>query len=425
LKKPLDKAKEILICYYDKKEVIMADLIYSIHDIFTEYLNGEYKYNIPAYQRGYKWDKQQVEQLLNDIDQFKASQDRFYCLQNITIVENATEKCFNVVDGQQRLTTILVLLSFLGQSAIIDSKLKYSVRPDTDNFIKLYIIGNKISEKDWKLFLESSGKDPNIQDYDHQDIYYLFSAYNNIKNWFEEKKTDKEYFLNKLLNSVKLIVNKPNTENEQELFTNLNSGKVSLDGADLVRALLITHVAKEELGECNIEDIKNIVRLNERRVRIGLELDEISAWWNQPNVKSYFDWLNKIKESSKESIKFNSEVYPIDLLYKLYSAKEGKDEITLGDFGDQNYIKLYREIIILHRTIKDWYQDCEIYHFVKFIMTYTKITFSTVWLLWKKKDNSRKTFIAEIKGKVKATLNTDNIDKIDDLKENWVENGDL
>jgi hypothetical protein len=214
---------------------------------------------------------------------------------------------------------------------------------------------------------------------------------------------------------------------EQNLFMNLNTGKVSLDGADLVRALLITHVAKEELSDSDSTDTKDIVRINERRVRIGLELDEISAWWNQSDVRIYFDWLNKIKAPSSESIEFNSEVYPIDLLYKLYLAKEGKEEIKLGDFEVKNYIELYRNIVILHRTIKDWYQDCEIYHFVKFIMIHihTDIVFKTIWDLWKNAV-SRKKFIEEIKDKVKGNINKDdNVEAIDNLKENWFENDGL
>jgi hypothetical protein len=210
---------------------------------------------------------------------------------------------------------------------------------------------------------------------------------------------------------------------EQNLFMNLNTGKVSLDGADLVRALLITNVAKEELKDDNLADIKSIVRINERRVRIGLELDEISTWWNQSNVRVYFDWLKNIKVPSSESIEFNSEIYPIDLLYKLYLTKEGKKEIKLGDFEVQNYIELYRDIIILHRTIKDWYQDCEIYHFVKFIMTHTDIRFKTVWELWKK-TGSREKFIEGIKEIVKGTVK-DSVEDIDNLKEDWFENSDL
>ena len=405
----------------------MAKLIYNVKEIFNDYLNEEYKYyNIPEYQRGYKWDKHLVKKLLDDINAFKTNgnEDKFYCLQNITIVEHKENQSYNVVDGQQRLTTLIVLLSYLDSGEIVNNKLRYAVRPDTDKFIKLHILNKNIKEEDWESFL-SVEKSTEIEDYDHQDIYYLFTAYNTIKNWFKEK-TENEIliFKKKLLEHAKLIVNKPNVENEQELFMNLNTGKVSLDGADLVRALLITNVAKTKLENDDLEDVKNIVRLNERRVRIGLELDEISAWWSQKEVKNYFNWLDKTEISSTETIDFNSKAYPIDLLYKLYLLKDGKKDILLGDFEVSNYIELYKNLISLHRTIKDWYQDCEIYHFVKFLITYVNISFDKIWNIWKEATD-RKMFISRLKIKVKESIKEENIEALDDLNENWFDNEDL
>ena len=63
----------------------MADLLYSVERVFKDYLNNGQLYNIPEYQRGYKWTEQQVEQLLSDIHEFETGGDNalFYCLQNI------------------------------------------------------------------------------------------------------------------------------------------------------------------------------------------------------------------------------------------------------------------------------------------------------------------------------------------------------
>lgn len=394
-----------------------SQLIYSVKELFTSYLNGKYKYyNVPEYQRGYKWTTQQVEQLLNDINRFNknGNDDRFYCIQNITLVEKET--FYNVVDGQQRLTTLLVLLSYLGENKIVENKLNYSVRPDTDFFIKNFIIKPNISTDNWGVFLEDSAD----KDYDHQDIFYLFSTYNSIKSWIVSNNIDVDNFKNKLLDNVNLIVNKPNTNNEQELFMNLNTGKVSLDGADLVRALLITNVAKEELDNTYLEDTKSIVRINERRVRIGLELDEISAWWNQSNVREYFNFLNKIYVPDNETISFNSEIYPIDLLYKLYVAKDGKKEVRLQNFENQRYVKLYKELISLHRITKDWFQDYEIYHCVKYILSQTNTTFATIWNDWQK-TKSRREFIEKLKDSCKTIIEK-YVDEIDDLNEDWYAN---
>lgn len=396
-----------------------SQLIYSVKEIFTNYLKDEYKfYNIPEYQRGYKWTSQQIEQLLDDINLFhkNGNDDHFYCMQNITLVEKETS--YNIVDGQQRLTTLLVLLSYLDEMKLVENKLKYSVRPDTDCFIRNSIISKNIFTDNWADFLQTNVG----QDYDHQDIFYLFSAYNCIDRWIIRNNIDKNDFKNKLLYNTKFIVNKPNTDNEQELFMNLNTGRVSLDGADLVRALLITNVAKEELEDTALENTKSIVRINERRVRIGLELDEISAWWDQPNVREYFSFLNKISTPNNETIEFNSDIYPVNLLYKLYVAKDGEREIRLQNFENQKYFESYKKIISLHRTVKDWYQDYEIYHFVKYIITQTSTAIATIWNDWKSA-KSRQEFIEKLKSKSKAIIET-LVDEIDDLNEDWFANED-
>lgn len=93
----------------------MGELLYNIEKVFSEVLkeHNAQAYNIPSYQRGYKWTSKEVEQLLKDIDHFEmaAGDDLFYCLQNITLTKN--DKVLNVIDGQQRLTTIYILLCYL------------------------------------------------------------------------------------------------------------------------------------------------------------------------------------------------------------------------------------------------------------------------------------------------------------------------
>lgn len=80
------------------------------------------KFYIPSYQRGYRWSKEQVNDLLNDIWEFTQkdkNKDEFYCLQPIVVLKEIyleDDKEFTryrVVDGQQRLTTIFILLTFL------------------------------------------------------------------------------------------------------------------------------------------------------------------------------------------------------------------------------------------------------------------------------------------------------------------------
>ena len=85
-----------------------------------------YNFYIPEYQRGYRWTKQQVMDLLNDIKDFQLNNPQcyqFYCLQPL-VVRKMTEvdtqekdlgegTWYEVIDGQQRLTTIYLILRAL------------------------------------------------------------------------------------------------------------------------------------------------------------------------------------------------------------------------------------------------------------------------------------------------------------------------
>jgi hypothetical protein len=406
----------------------MGELLYTVEDIFKSegYLKDPYGYyNIPVYQRGYKWEPKVVKKLLVDIDNFNPEGHKFYCLQNITIVPKEEEKCFNVVDGQQRLTTMVVLLSFLGKKELVKNKVvfpKNSIREETNRFINELITnnGSDLAYNNWDIF---TAKNPN---YDHQDIYYLFSTYNTIKSWFEQKtiesaKFDKSQYLVKLLENVKFIVNRIDGENDEEkIFGNLNTKRVPLDGADLVRAILITRVAFEE--QKREDDIKNVVRVNERRVRIGWELDEINNWWSQPDVNAYFREFISIKseEISEGNKLFKEDKYPLNLLLLLFAETYNETSLTLEfiEKRSNEALVLYRELMKLNSTLQDWFKDQEIYHFLGYLFSQTNLSFNDVWKGWKTAE-SRDSFKSYLKGKIKSEIFGDKLAELENEDIDW------
>ena len=74
---------------------------------------------IPAYQRGSRWTKRQVVELLDDIWDFQsqpeAGSNTFYCLQSIVVKYRDEAEDWELVDGQQRLTTIHLILNYLAE----------------------------------------------------------------------------------------------------------------------------------------------------------------------------------------------------------------------------------------------------------------------------------------------------------------------
>ncbi|PQJ73594.1 DUF262 domain-containing protein [Polaribacter butkevichii] len=395
----------------------MSQLLYSIEEVFSnkEYLKQQEKnfYNIPLYQRGYKWEPKHVTKLLVDIDNFQVSDAKFYCLQNITIVPK--DNYFNIVDGQQRLTTLTIILAYLQEEELVYNKVRFpenSIRKETNRFLNEIITKQDVSfpEEDWDVFIDEN------KDYDHQDIYHIFQVYKTIDKWFEEKESQlsfsKENYRNKLLKHVKFIINKidDKTSSEEKIFGNLNSKRIPLDGADLVRAVLITRVAKEE-GKREA-DIKNIVRVNERRVKIGWQLDQINNWWSKENVRHYFSKFVSVSSERIGTIKlFDDNKYPINILYLLFAEKKGEEVLTLEliEKNNNDALGLYKEIIKLNSTLQDWFQDKEIYHYLGFLFNQKlkrDFNYSTVWQLWED-CNTRDLFKEELIKEMKSSLMTD------------------
>jgi uncharacterized protein with ParB-like and HNH nuclease domain len=398
----------------------MDKLLYSVEEIFSidGYLKEKEKhyYNIPLYQRGYKWERKHVTKLLVDIDNFTLSGSKFYCLQNITIVPH--ENYFNIVDGQQRLTTLVILLSFLGEKQIVQNKVRFpdnSIRQETNLFLNEIITKTdaEFPSISWDDFVKEN------EHYDHQDINHIFFAHQIIEEWFDRKKQNdlnfkSDEFKDKLLKNVKLIVNKVEDKtSEERIFGNLNSKRVPLDGADLVRAILITNVANEE-GKREA-DIKNIVRVNERRVKIGWELDLINAWWSTENVRNYFKKFIQAKsEEVGVGVKlFKEDKYPINLLLLLFAEKRNEDVLTLELIEKHNNdaLGLYKELIKLHSTLQDWFGDRDIYHYLGYLFnnsTKKEINFNKIWHLWEN-SNTRNSFKNNLKVLIKKQVFDDGI----------------
>lgn len=350
-----------------------SELIYAVEDIFLKDTSFKNKFRIPDYQRGYKWTPKNVTKLLDDINGFNSNEtDSFYCVQNITINKASVDGIdyYNVVDGQQRLTTIYIILCFLESNENIEifkEKLLYEIRESTAKFLLTDICTKKCWQKGYTHSPE------------HMDEYYILEAAKAIKEWFESEAKeqnvwpDKVAFKNKLLHKTKLIVNLLEGGDEEKTFANLNGVKVPLDGADLVRAMLITR----SLGSYNTNR-DNAELTKQYRIRMGMELDEMALWWSDGEVQKFFArMIPDSFERSDEEPKFDRSAYPIDLLYFLfYTAKKGNvDDFSLDSFeavlnkqlNEHGYIDSFGEILSFHRQMRDWYENKEIYHYLGYL----------------------------------------------------------
>lgn len=423
----------------------MDDLLKSIRMVFTEAIDEGKQFIVPSYQRGYKWNKENVFKLLDDLKSFEKSNgdkpNSFYCIQNITIVPLDDKSGWNVVDGQQRLTTIFILLSYLRKFCQDDNLdffskpdcLKYNVREETGKFLKDSVFTGNVW--DTEIIPDTASL---------KDKWYILDVAKGIKDWFDIDGNS--LHTKTVTDRLKLIVNnmESHTVSEEEIFAGLNGGKVDLDGADLVRAVLITRSAKEKYYGSSAEKVK------EFRMRIALELDEMNLWWAQKEQKTFFEQFlpeNKLKVSN-----FKHASYPIGLLYKLYFLLYSNTEENFGiEFfengrnfnskSDDDHWELYETLIHLHHTLQMWFTDSLLYHWIGYIIFRFKeqqyemsidkndvekkekgtVNFKMIWQLWES-SKTKDAFLSRIILITQALLSKGDrvlLEDIQDVKKQW------
>ena len=393
----------------------MNELLYNIRYIFQEYLSSHEVcfFNIPEYQRGYKWSAENVNQLLDDLKNFgshRQTKEEFYCLQNITVAKGTLNgiPCMNVIDGQQRLTTLYIIISYIQRNLahkIIPYEadmLRYSVRTSTDTFLREEVQTGIL----WN-------KEINPDDAESKDQYYIMEVAKAVGDWFQRNTIPNEV----ILDNLKLIVNQVDNGEEETVFASLNGGKVDLDGADLMRAILITRAARQKyptvISEKRIRQIANDDidmnihisvssqgKIHEYRVKLGVELDKMNLWWSDRDVIDYFEQLLPNRIAKNRDFKFRD--YPIDLLYyAFYEAfksnlpLEGLDMnlrhfengIDINNNPGDDHLEFWRELKEMHLTMMDWYNDAETHNLIGYLMYNFKsdiITFERIYTIWTK-----------------------------------------
>ena len=137
---------------------------------------------IEAYQRGYRWGKDEVERLLEDINEIPDGQK--YCLQPV-VVKNVNG-VYELIDGQQRLTTLYLIMKYLNAYVDINYSIEYTTRKSVN--------GHKGSKELLETIdtIDLDASSSNI------DELFIKKAYGWVKAWFKGEKSKMMNFANKL-----------------------------------------------------------------------------------------------------------------------------------------------------------------------------------------------------------------------------------
>lgn len=328
------------------------------------------RFFIPHFQRGYRWDVQEVHELLDDLWAFSKDRESgsFYCLQPI-VLKKHDKRGYDVLDGQQRLTTLYLLLVYLED------------KRQEDNYIQpLFTINYETREK-CEQFL---GKKQFVNDIDESniDFYHICNAYKAIDKWFKDEKHRgaKAKLVPILMDdnskgnrNVRFIYYEvPKETNSIEVFIRLNVGKIPLTDAELIKALLLQS-DKYPPGEFRFIDMRLFEIASEWDV-IEYTLQNEEFWYflnNTTNPKPthiefIFDLIADKIQKEKKYFATKPLKHSTFLIFSEYLQ-----DLTNNNKEDNRFqavAEIWQQVTTYFEYFKEWYQNRTLYHYIGYLI---------------------------------------------------------
>lgn len=332
---------------------------------------------IPDYQRGYRWTRLNVTQLLSDLWEYrlnKKNANTFYCLQPLVVrqtkwldLDEKLVEGYELIDGQQRLTTIHRILSCIFWERY--NKVDLISRGYQNNLYTIYYKTRMES----KAFLESNNYDKS-----KPDLYYMSEAYQCAKEWFYDAKRgipddvmdeirrillpfvtndeDNSDLLPEWSTQVIWYEIKDEDQKSKDLFTRLNRGKIPLTSAELIKAKFVNSGSFADLGA------EDCVKRKTQIIQIWDEIENRlnqSKFWHFISNDRPDDFINKIEYLFEIQVDKPSEEK--DKLYTFihfFNGKENSKEIW------DKWISVEESF----RTLSYWYNENELYHKIGYLI---------------------------------------------------------
>lgn len=251
-------------------------------------VSNQYFFNIPIYQRLYVWGKEQIHTLLDDIvAAWLENKNEFYLGGTLIIERTENEfddvRCFDLIDGQQRFTTLwlisVILKEHLAVYTQIDTKqgkrprISFSIRPQVTNFFEKVCDGLPASLPE-AMQLEDA----------LQEIRAYFDNYSDKKEALD-KRALSEFILTK----VQLILTTvPDHIDLNKLFEVINNRGVQLQHHEILKAKLLENINTQEREAYALlwdacADMNGYV---ERHLKATTKLDIVALYQKELDFKS-------------------------------------------------------------------------------------------------------------------------------------------
>lgn len=396
----------------------------------VKYIVSKYKkFNVPSLQRTYRWGEKEITLLLNDLYEFyntnEDSTNDFYPLQPLILKKsNKNDDTWNVLDGQQRLTTIKLIASYLEMDKDYCLDISYDTREKTKDFLDN--ISNK-KEEDVGTSME---------------LYYIFHAYEVIKAWFQkEKDTEKINAIRNVLfekERTRFVAQEMNSDDDEaKTFQNINQGRIPLSCSELIKALFLGHIFESHKIDNNcrfayssdgyglfipINPIKEKQELTRIQNIIAKEWNDIETVLMHDE---FYSFVCPEKDRSINRMDFLFEVVCGNEKYKKYKIDDPFNAFyeRIKDDKNANIVDTishcWNEVVKCFNRMQKLYYDFDAYHLVGFCIC-EDIGISEDFYKYCNEDEKMDEFKTVIREKIKRKVLNDI--KIDDLENLQYEN---
>ena len=268
-------------------------------------LSSQKQFVIPRFQREYSWDKKNYQEFFNDIlkgisfDKDNNIKNTQYFLGTMLFIGSYIDESENeieVIDGQQRLTTITILFSVMSdifkrlkEKKLSEAIFKYIMMQD-DNGNKIRVIKSKSSYPYFSWFIQDIDKKQPV-DANTEEEKCILETYNYFKESLEEQKIRRQLKIltkmsffeqvdyieilkslrDQVLNSIVISISSKNKEQGNLIFEILNAKGKRLAEIDLIKNKIFEILSEKEpadIAEVKWENIKK--NLNSSNENIGL-----------------------------------------------------------------------------------------------------------------------------------------------------------
>lgn len=310
-------------------------------DLVIQKLFNDY-YTVPSYQREYVWQQEQVNRLLEDIleakGDFPRTDEGDYFIGSIVVCESKNQNegsVLEVIDGQQRLTTLIVILCAI-RDRITDINSTSDISA-INSFImnkSIDFMGNSVEKMKLSLqyeesdgILEKLGKkiDTSNISSNSKSVKNIINAYTYTKEFLAQNYGDAEKevreFFGYLINKVKVIrVQTVSVAQALKIFETINDRGVGLNSMDLLKNLMFMHVKPNEFDQLKVK-WKEIVQELEKRKEKPLRFLRYFIMGNygveEITEERIYDWF--LNNEEKCGYKSNSFAF-VDLLIQNVKA---------------------------------------------------------------------------------------------------------